>query len=1122
MHKLTETVGMSLLAAALLGAPLFAMPAMAHANVHATQQQGVVKGTVKDKTGEPAMGAAVLVVGTRNMTTTDANGAFTLKNVPQGATIRISLIGYTRQDIKWTGGNLNVVLEDAGGSLNEVVVTAMGILRKEKSLTYATQQIKNDDLTKVQDANLANNLEGKISGLTVTASAGGAGGGSKIQLRGAQSILGNNAPLIVVDGVPMTNEMRDEAGSTSFGSDTSISQGSDALSMFNSDDIESMNVLKGANAAALYGSRAANGVIMITTKKGREGRVDVNFTSNVTFETPLTTPKFQNIYGADVVGTNFNPDSWGSKIADRTGADLTPQVSMGTDFLTADGSANGLRTIYLRNRAGDDLDDFYKTGVTTNNSISLSGGTEKVKNYFSFGNSHSNGMIENNNYNRNTLAFRQSYKLFDRVHIEASINYMQTRTKNRIGGGTVMNPIYDMYTMPRNVDIDYYRDHYSTQGYWQTTNPSIYYTMQNGSYRPVTGEKARLSGISQEWAFQDPKHNNPYWLTNQNWGIDKQSRVFGYVSGKIDIYDGLAFQARISYDHSKYDTESVRYATTQGPNAKYDYGTYYKSYEKSQEIYTDYLVSYNKTFREDYSVSATAGFVGHVINGSTYETYLPAATQYIRQNGIILEQPTRINYFYVGGGDSGASSYSESYNWDKAALVTAQFGWKDAVYIDGSYRRDWYRAFRQFEHRGTPDNYGYFSVGASADVTSLLHIFHKEAPSWMNYLKYRLSYSEVGNSIPNILYSTSSANATTGASTVSGYLIRDPKPEVTRSWETGFEAQFFDNRLGVDFTFYNTEMANSYITRSMSGYTEAINSAKVRNRGAEATVSYNFRFGGGWQWKTSVNYSFNKNKILRTARDENGNETPLTVNIASGAVQVIYKEGGSYGDMYINDFQRYTKEEAEGTPYQEGWIKLNANGLPMMKNENQYSTYAGNMYAKHTLGWSNTITWKNFQLFFLINGRIGGKVISLTEAYLDRLGLSERTGKLRQTAEAQNLYVNGEPAMYLPDGSGRLIGIQDYYEQTGQVGSSLYAPQYTYSGTNFRLRELSLGYTFRDLFGENRNLSVSFIGRNLFFIYKDAPVDPEVALSTGNGLSAFELFNLPSARSYGVSLKLNF
>lgn len=871
---------------ASLGLPSLATSASA-------QQARGASGTVKNQQGEPVAGAVVALVGTKRTALTDQQGRFQLTGAEPGQTLRLTAFGYKRLEQKWQGQPLELVVDDLGGSLGEVVVTAMGIMRKEKSLTYATQQIKSDDLTRVQDVNVAGSLEGKISGITVTPNAGGAGGASKIQLRGAQSILGNNAPLIVVDGVPMTNETRGRLSDpTTMTQQGSITEGSDPLSMINPDDIESMNVLKGANAAALYGSRAANGVIMITTKKGKEGKLDVTFTSNVTFDKPMTLPKFQNTYGATIEEQSglMSIDSWGAPIAERTGAGLLLQTSMGKDFLGTG------RTVHLRSTAEDDAKDFYRTGVTTNNSIALSGGTERVKSYFSYANSHALGLLEENSYNRNTLALRQSYRLWKRVNIEASLNYMQTKTKNRLGGGTALNPIYDVYTMPRGVDLAYYKDHYATQGEWLSRSLRQY------QLDPTTGQyvyattQARLSGISQEWAYQSAGHNNPYWLMKQNQSVQREDRVYGYVSGKWDIWDGLSLQARVSIDHTKYDGDSRRYATTQGPAVKSDYGNYWKDIYKTSEIYTDYLLSYNKTIK-DFSLSATAGWVGHVINGSQQKTDVEATYK----SANMQKLPTAINQFITSAGDLGATSYSKSNNWDKAALVTAQVGWKDAIYIDGSYRRDWYRAFRQFEHRGTPDNYGYFSLGASAVVSDLCRL-----PQWLTYLKGRLSYSEVGNSIPNQLYSTSRSNWGTGAGTVSSYIILHPIPEKTKSFEAGVETQMIGGRLGFDLTFYNTGMHDSYLLRSTGGKTEAVNSGYIRNRGLETTISYNFAFAGDWRWRTALNFAYNKNRIMKTYRNDDGSEALIATDVAQGSVRVRYREGGSYGDMYVTDFKRYT------------------------------------------------------------------------------------------------------------------------------------------------------------------------------------------------------------------------
>lgn len=1070
------------------------------------QKKTTVKGVVTDEKGEPLIGVSIALKNSTQGTMTDMDGKYTISTDVENPTLIFSYVGYTSQTIAVGGKKeINVVLKEESHALNEVVVTAMGILRKEKSLTYATQQIKSDDLNRVQDPNVANSIEGKVSGVVITPSAGGAGGASKIILRGNKSVFGSSTPLIVVDGVPMTNNTRGQMSDLAAMTSSGVGEGSDPLSMINPDDIESINVLKGANAAALYGSAAANGVVMITTKRGKEGKLSINFSSNLTFDTPLLTPKIQNIYGAAVtsssIGDQLAVDSWGDKVSARSADNLVINVPLdGNQF-----GADRTHEVYLRNSASDDLDDFYRTGLTANNSIALSGGTDKIQTYFSFGNSHAKGMIESNSYNRNSFAFRQSYEFFKRLHFDMSMNYVQTVTRNRPGGGTTGNPIYHMYMMPRNIDIGYYRNNYAIDGTWNSNEKSIYVLNKDNGMYELTPTRVGLSGPMQNWAFMGARQNNPYWLMNQNRNKVKEDRFYGTITGRADIYDGLSFQARVSIDHTKYKKDSRRYATTFLPSTMDDYGNYWKDIETANEIYTDYLLSYNKTFG-DFSVSATAGWVGHLRETETQKTDVVAT--YIDPNNQMLS--TRVNLFQTNAGGTSATKTTKLTDWDKAALVTAQLGWQEKVYIDGSYRRDWYRAYKQFSDRGTPDNYGYFGVGANAIVSSLV-----ELPDWFSYLKYRLSYSEVGNSIPNQVYAKGTEDLKTGVISPSMYArFSNPLPEKTKSVETGVEMMFLDNRLNLDLTYYNSKMQDLYmIATNASGLSEPVNSGKVRNQGFEATVGYNFRFGKNWSWKTSYNVSFNDNKILETSYEEDGSEK-LIYNDLMG-VRVRYRKGGSIGDMYVTDFKRDAK----------GHYVLDSEGRPQLETEanKQYGVYAGNMNSKWQMGWSNTIRYKDFSLFFLINGRIGGKVISFTEAYLDGSGLSERTAEARQYAEQHNLIASdygSQLGMYLPDGSNRVVPIASYYKGIG--GASPASSQYIYNGTNFRLRELSLGYTFRNLIGENKNLTLSFIARNLFFIYKDSPVDPDVSLSTANGAGAFEMFNMPSPRSFGFSLNVNF
>ena len=1075
-----------------------------------------ITGVVKDAQGEPLIGVSVQVKGTGKGSITNIDGQYTLTTNESNPTLVFSYVGYTAQELAAGGrSQIDVTLKEDSKVLGEVVVTAMGIMRKQESLTYATQKVKAEDLMKVQDPNVANTLEGKVAGVTITPSAGGAGGASKIILRGNKSITGNNSPLIVVDGIPLTNETRGKITNGDELGYAGSSEGSDPLSMINPDDIESINVLKGANAAALYGSRAANGVIMITTKSGREGKVDINFTSNVTFDTPLLTPKLQDSYGAALTegsvvnGTQtymLSPSSWGGKLSDQT--NLLPSVQLGDHY-----PEGALNQVHLRNRAVNDIDNFFRTGVTTNNSVSVSGGTEKSQTYISLGNSHANGMIKHNSYNRNSITLRQSFKLFDRLKLEGSVNYVETITRNRPGGGTIGNPIYHTYLSPRNVDMDYYAQHYSRPGSWLSGLWNYYEartidvlrggSVQKETYYVATSKHLPLSGEMQDWAYLSNNNNNPYWLVNKNSNRQDENRLFTTLSATIDIYKGLSFQARFNYTKTHFTKDARRYATTFVPSNISSFGSYWSDDFKTTELYTDYLLSYNTNVK-DFSISATAGWVGHTIKNTYKNTAVGNATT-VDPNRRIL--PSIVNLFETKAGDVGATTTRKDSNWDKAMLFTAQVGWQDKVFVDGSYRLDAYRPYRQFKLRGIIDSewQGYFGVGANAIVSSLVKL-----PTWIDYLKYRVSYSDVGNSIPNNSFFNISQDFLSGTATVNKYADFVPKVETLGSFETGVEMLFLKNRLSFDFTYYDSRLRNMYMeSGNIASKTNAGNTGKVRNVGFETTIGYDFKFGKDLRWRTSYNLSFNDNKILQTAYDNVGNQKEIKSEIAG--VYVIHKPGGSIGDMYVDDFKRDAN----------GHIKLTKKGAPRFDKSGNGRIYVGNMNSKWQMGWSNTFNYKDFSLSMLINGRLGGKVISLTEAYLDLYGLSERSGKARLDAEKNGIVASNYgnvPGIALLDGSGRIVPIETYYKT---LGGSDNPNSYIYSATNFRLRELSLGYTFRNLVGQNKNLSVSFIARNLFFLYKESPADPDVSLSTGNGLGGFELFNTPSSRSYGLSLKLN-
>lgn len=1058
-------------------------------NQQAVQQKKIIKGSVTDETGEPMIGVSVLVVGTATGTITDINGMYSVEVPNNNAVLEFSYIGYPKVQLPVAGKtSFDVVMKESSQQLNEVVVTAMGIERAAKSLTYATQTVKGSELTRAKDANFINSLQGKSAGLVITPNSGGAGSASKILLRGNKSIMGENTPLIVIDGIPMINKVNDQLGSDGGYSMaySAKSEGSDVLSSLNPDDIESITVLKGANSAALYGTAAANGVIMITTKNGKEGKLSIDVSSSSMFDKPLTLPKIQNVFGA-----KFNDDgslqgsSWGAKLSDMTPEQLARQG--------------------VTNIARDNVSDFFQTGTNFFNSIALSGGTEKVKSYVSYGNTTSKGIVPNNKFERHNALLRQNYELFNKkVKIDVSANYIHQETQNRIGGGTFSNPLFNLYLAPRNLDMQYYKNNYEVEGTWDSEKIGILYPGPNGidtEYKTV-----QLKGPMQNW-FQGRGvlgANNPYWLTNRIQKKEISKRFMGSVGVTYEIFSGFSAQARFRYDRNEINSNAKTYATTiNAVGTMVDRGTYGLENKSDYSIFADYLLSYNKKV-QDFNVTGNVGFSFEKNKGDGYwSLFTPLYRPYYTN---IDDVPTTINHFLPDSNILSNSSYNISSNWGKGLFATASIGYKGLAYIDGSYRMDWTRAFSQFKAIGFKPWFGYYSIGGNVLLNEALKMDEEK----INRLKVRLSYSEVGNSIPNSFYTSMTLKPEGGVIAVETADF-DPRPETMRSVETGVDLGLFNNALDLNFTFYNTMSLNQFLNVSSSvGQVKPINTGKVRNRGFEASATYNLFNPSGFSWSTGVNFSYNNNKIIETFEHRRDIKTSIGT---AGNLQVRYLEGGSYGDLYCKDFTRYNKFDEEKGLGKEGDIKLDPSGNPSMDARGGYERYLGNMNAKYNLGWHNTFKYKGFSLYMLVDGKIGGKVVSFTEAYLDAYGVSERSAQARLSG----LTWNGVPAVVMPDGN--LTSAENYYTT---IGSQIFPSEYIYDGTNFRMRELSLGYTFEKLPTFIKMVSISAVARNLFFIYKDCPVDPDVSMSTANGLGGIDIFNLPTTRNFGVNLKLTF
>lgn len=1076
------------------------------------QEDVVITGNVVDVNNEPLVGVNILLKGTTIGVISDIDGNYSIKIPELDGTLQFSYIGYSVQEISVNKKIINVVMREDSKLLGEVVVTAMGIERKAESLTYATQTVGGNELTRAKEANLINSLQGKSAGLVITPNSGGAGGASKVLLRGNASMLGNNSPLIVVDGVPMNNSVNGQLG-VDGGANLMMDgsgEGSDALSQLNPDDIASITVLKGANSAALYGSAASNGVLMITTKKGQAGSLRIDVSSSSTFETPMVLPELQDVYGSVITGSKENgfvigQGSWGGKLSDMTSDQLNPEYSLQR----------------LTNQAYN-IRDYYQLGTNFNNSVSLSCGTERVQTYFSYGNTTAKGITPKNKFSRHNIALRENFSFFqDKLKVNISANYINQRTENRPSGG-MYSSLGNLYTAARNADMNYYRKNYvNPNGTWTTSPYSIFvknkYPDPNNpdemiDVNELGSIKTVLNGEKQRWYLQDAVgKNNPWWGANKNTSEIVTNHVFGNIGFIYNILDGLNVQARIKYDYAEDTSESRQYATTMRPSDMNERGRLIWQHNYAREFYGDFMFSYDKKI-QDFNLSVNAG--GSMMNSkSNFWKLTPTASA-----GKLYQEDLSFNQFilsdiYINGGGNGSDITAGGLpveNWERAIFATAQLGYKDIVNIEGSYRDDWYRAFTQFADMAT--HYPYYSVGANVLLNNVW-----ELPDQFNQLKVRTSYSEVGNSIPNTLFLQSATrNPATGGYIMSGQTdFKDPKPETTASFEAGFDLSMFNYSFNMDVTYYHAIMKNQFMSyKGKGGKTVFTNSGKVRNQGIEVTASYQLSPNSNFSWRTGVNFSYNNNKILSTAKKQDGKDLLREVDLGNGSgLKVKFLPGGSYGDLYATD---YLKDK-------DGNIRINkTTGKPFVDQANS-TVKLGNMNAKYNLGWHNTFTYKNLQFYFLIDGKIGGKVVSFTESFLDFYGVSQRTADARLNAERNNLvWVNKKgvsyPGMYLSDGT--LTSIEAYYTTTG--GPTPLGQNYVYDGTNFRLREVSIGYTFNNLFGASKNLTISANARNLFFLYKDAPIDPETSLTTQNALGNVDVFSMPTTRSFGISLKATF
>ena len=984
------------------------------------QKSYAVSGVINDSSG-PVIGASISTKNGQG-TITSIDGDFRLENIHVGDVLTVSYIGYQTQNIVFNGQTrLNIVLSEEATELEQVVVTALGIKRSEKALSYNVQQLSSDDITTVKDANFMNSLNGKVAGVTINSSASGAGSAARVVMRGVKSITKSNNALYVIDGIPMFNVVNE-------GTDTGITAdqpGSDAVADINPEDIESINMLTGPAAAALYGNAAASGVVLINTKKGTKDKTNISVSSSTTFSTPTMLPKMQSKYGnkdgvfaswGDLVNSNYDPEK------------------------------------------------FFRTGVNTINSVSLSTGTSKNQTYVSVSATNSNGILPNNKYERYNVSGRNTASfLNDKLVLDFGANLIFQNDRNMTAQGRYFNPLTALYLFPRGENFDAIR---------------MYERYNEG-----------LGIYEQYWPYetQSMELQNPYWTMNRIVRENKKKRFMTNASLKWNIIDGIDITGRLKYDKTDMRSTDKRYASTIEQFAS-DYGGYYDNRKEYSSFYGDIMLNIAKSFNENmWSVNAN---IGASINDQREEQI---------GHGGNLEGI--YNFFAVHNIDTSAkyrriqSGYIQQ---SQGVFINAEVGYKSMFYLTATGRNDWESQLAFSE----ASSFFYPSVGLSGVISSMARL-----PKWISFLKVRGSYTEVGTSFERfITRPTYEFNIASGKwSSTSIYPMRNLKPEKTRSWEFGLNSKWLDNRLSFDLTYYKSNTINQTFTADLSissGYSKAyIQSGNVRNEGIEMALGYSDKWNG-FAWDSHLTLSWNKNKIIKLTE---GSINPMTGepitkdNYDMGQLgnldaRVKLYKGGSIGDVYAT---HRIKRDGNGNVFvsQEGKIEI----------ESVDEFKLGSILPKTNMGWSNNFSYKGVNLGMTLTARFGGIALSGTQSVLDQYGVSQVTANYRDTG--------GVPINH------GYVDTEKYFDTVKG-----YAAYYTYSATNVRLAELSLSYTLpKEWFRDKLRMTVGLVGKNLWMIYCKAPFDPEATASTqSNYYQSYDYFMQPTTRNLGFSVKLNF
>ncbi len=1083
----------------------------------------------EDQTSLP--GVNILVKGTTSGTISDADGAFTVNAGSANDVLVFSFVGFTSQEVSIGGRtSFDIVLATDAKQLNEVVVTALGVEKSKKSLGYATQSVTSENLTTARETNISNQLAGKIAGVTVIGSNSGVGGSSRVTIRGERSLnLNANQPLYVIDGVPISNGITGGSGR----SNLEVDFGNGA-SFVNSDDIESMTVLKGAAASALYGSRAANGVIVIKTKSGRGTKgIGVEINSNTTFESALRLPDYQNVYGqgngnggdfsfvngAGAGLTDGTDESWGPAFNGQLYPQYnSPRTLNGAPINFRGGDLNApagsviTPTPWLNDKDG--VKNFFQTGKTFTNNVALVGSNKSGDFRLSYTSLDQTGIVPNTDLRRNTISFGGGYNITSKFTARAFVSYIKSESDNRpsISYGTENIMYLFNCWLPRSVNVS------DMQNYWM---PGL--------------EGRRQSGWNYNY------HDNPYFTVFENTNGQNVDRIIGNISLKYDFTSWLSLQLRTAIDYGNERRQYRRAFSTQ----RFPFGQYRESNIVTEERNSDFLLTFNKEIIPSvFTLTASIG-----------GNQLRQKSEFLEINAPQLNIPGVYNLTnFRAALQSSQSDVKKSIN---SLYGSAQLGYKNILYLDLTARNDWSSALTlptaiKAAGIGTQNNsYFYSSAALSAVISDMVQL-----PEFLSFAKLRASAAQVGNDTDAFTF-TQAYNPSDpfGSTQVYGETDRlanfSLKPEISTSYEGGFDVRFFGNRLGLDFTYYQTLTKNQILNIPLSitsGFNSlSINAGEIKNYGFEVMLnSIPVKLSNGFQWNLDVNFSANRSEVVSLS------DGLTRYEMARRRVSIEARVGERMGDMYGIGFARVQNTDA-AKPYYDPtgqfvgqMVYANPNaqgqggGRPIATTDR---IKLGNYNPDWMMGINSTFSFKGVKLGVLFDIRQGGQLYSETQTVGREGGIIMETLQGREngyypqaSAAADPRLLNAPVGTYVvgagvnqnPDGSfkandNRVLPRQWHSAYTG--GRNI-AEGVVYDASFVKLREVQLGYSIPDKFFKKlpfRSVSISLVGRNLALWTNVPHIDPEVmSYSGGTALPGIENMSIPSSRSYGFNISCKF